>query len=59
MTEQNNIGYPTISEKAWWTIREKFKASIPSVVSPTYVKSLLSLANDNSANSNVIVPMKR
>ena len=59
MTELNNIGYPTISEKAWWTIREKFKASIPSVVSPTYVKSLLSLANDNSANSNVITPMKR
>lgn len=33
MAEQNNMGYPTISEKAWWIIREKFKASIPSTVS--------------------------
>ncbi len=59
MAEQNNLGYPAISEKSWWTIREKFKASLPTIVSPTYVKSLLSMANDNSANSNVIVPMKR
>ena len=59
MAEQNNIGYPTISEKAWWIIREKFKASIPSTVSSTYVKSLLSMASDNSANSNIITPMKR
>ena len=59
MAEQNNIGYPTISEKAWWILREKFKASIPSTVSSTYVKSLLSMASDNSANSNIITPMKR
>ena len=59
MAEQNNIAYPTISEKAWWIIREKFKASIPSTVSSTYVKSLLSMASDNSANSNIITPMKR
>lgn len=58
MTEQN-MGYPTISEKAWWTIRNKFKASIPSVVTPTYVKTLLSMASDNSASSNIITPMKR
>lgn len=58
MAEQNN-SYPTISEKNWWTIREKFKASLPSVVSPTYIKSLLSMANDNSANSNVINPLRR
>ncbi len=58
MTEQN-MGYPTISEKAWWTIRNKFKASIPSAVTPTYVKTLLSMASDNSANSNIITPMKR
>lgn len=58
MAEQNN-SYPTISEKNWWTIREKFKASVPSTVSSTYIKSLLSMANDNSANSNVINPLKR
>lgn len=59
MVDQINTGYPTISEKAWWIIRDKFKASLPSSVSPTYVKSLLSMASDSSANSNVITPMKR
>lgn len=59
MAEQNNMGYPAISEKAWWIIRDKFKASLPTTFSPTYVKSLLSLANDNSANSNIITPMRR
>ena len=59
MADQNNISFPMLSEKNWWIIREKFKASIPSAVTPTYVKSLLSMANDNSANSNVISPLKR
>ena len=58
MSEQNN-SYPTLSEKNWWTIRERFKSSVPSSVSATYIKSLLSMANDNSANSNVISPLKR
>lgn len=58
MAEQNN-SFPTISENNWWTIREKFKSSLPSIVSTTYIKSLLSMANDNSANSNVISPLKR
>lgn len=58
MAEQNN-SYPMISEKNWWTIREKFKASIPSTVTPNYVKTLLTMGSDNSANSNVISPMKR
>ncbi len=59
MAEQNSISYPMISEKNWWTIREKFKSTIPSVVSPTYIKTLLTLSSDASANSNVITPMKR
>lgn len=59
MAEQNSNSFPMISEKNWWTIRERFKASIPSMVTPTYIKSLLSMANDNSANSNVITPLRR
>jgi len=58
MADQNN-SYPTISEKNWWTIREKFKASLPSVVSPNYIKTLLTLSSEASARSNVIVPLKR
>ena len=54
MAEQNNISFPMLSEKNWWIFRVKFKATIPPTVTPTYVKSLLSMSNDNSANSNAI-----
>jgi len=50
--------YPKLSEKSWWTLRDKFKASIPMTLSTTFVKSLLSLGSDASANNNIIVPMK-
>jgi len=59
MAEQYSNSFPMISEKNWWTIREKFKASLPSVVTPNYMKTLLTLSSDNSANSNVITPMRR
>lgn len=58
MAEQN-YSYPMISEKNWWTIRNKFKASIPSTVTTNYIKTLLSLSSDASATSNVISPLKR
>lgn len=58
MADQSN-SYPMISEKNWWTIREKFKASVPSTVTPNYIKTLLTMGSDNSANSNVINPLKR
>ncbi len=57
MAEENN-SYPMISEKNWWIIRDKFKSALPSICSPTYIKSLLTMSSENSANSNVIVPMK-
>lgn len=51
MADSNS--YPMISEKNWWTIREKFKASLPAIATPNYVKTLLTLSSDSSANSNV------
>ena len=50
--------YPTITEKSW-AVRNKFKASIPSVVTPSYILSFLPLNSIPSANSNVVVPLKR
>ena len=41
MADSNS--YPMISEKNWWTIREKFKASLPAIATPNYVKTLLTL----------------
>lgn len=53
MADSNS--YPMISEKNWWTIREKFKASLPAIATPNYVKTLLTLSSDSSANSNVLL----
>lgn len=47
MADSNS--YPMISEKNWWTIREKFKASLPAIATPNYVKTLLTLSSDSSA----------
>jgi hypothetical protein len=56
MAEKKN--YPMVSEKNWWALRDKFKSSFPQSVSPVYIKTLLLLASDASANSNVITPLK-
>ena len=55
----DQISYPMFSERSWWIIRDRFIASIPTVVSTNYVKSLLTLSSDASANNNIIGPMKR
>lgn len=49
--------YPKISRKLWWLLRERFKKTIPSVVTPTLVTSLAPMA-DASARSNVINPLR-
>ncbi|MDR0797608.1 MAG: DUF5343 domain-containing protein, partial [Nitrososphaerota archaeon] len=50
--------FPKLSEKTWWILRNKFKTSMPTAITNGYVKTLLTLSNDISANSNVILPMK-
>jgi hypothetical protein len=57
MAEQST--YPIFAEKNYWLVRDKFKLSLPPVVSATYIKALLTLGSDASANNNVITPMKR
>ncbi len=59
MTEQNQSSYPMISEKAWWTLRDKFIASVPAMMTPSYVVTVLSLKDNSSATSNVITPFRR
>jgi hypothetical protein len=51
------VTYPKISRKLWWLLRERFKKSIPTVVTPTLVNSL-SPMTDASARSNVISPLR-
>ena len=49
--------YPKISRKLWWLLRDRFKKTLPSVVTPTLVTSLAPMA-DGSARSNVISPLR-
>ncbi|UOO37941.1 DUF5343 domain-containing protein [Oscillospiraceae bacterium CM] len=50
--------YPMIAETSWWTLREQFKKTVPSVVSISYLKSLLSLTSDQSAR-NILAPLRQ
>jgi hypothetical protein len=56
-TSATPAAYPKVSRKIWWLLRERFKKTVPSAVSPTYVNSV-SQMNDASALSNVIRPMR-
>lgn len=49
--------YPKISKKLWWLLRDRFKKTVPTVVTPTLVTSLAPMA-DASARSNVISPLR-
>lgn len=49
--------YPKISRKLWWLLRDRFKKTIPSAVTPTLVTSLAQMA-DASARANVISPLR-
>ena len=48
-----------IPEQIWWKLREQFRKSVPTIVSPNYVKSLLGYTSDESARANVISPLKQ
>lgn len=49
--------YPKISRRNWWLLRERFKKSLPSAVTPTFVNSVSEMA-DASARANVILPLR-
>lgn len=49
--------YPKISRRNWWLLRERFKKSVPTAVTPTFVNSVSPMA-DASARANVILPLR-
>ena len=55
---EEKVSYPCISERAWWTLRDQFKKSIPSEISDVYIQTLLGMQSTSSARNNVIVPLK-
>ena len=50
--------YPKIPESNWWKLRDQFKKTLPNVVTPAYLKSLLGLKSDGAAQ-NLIGPLRQ
>ena len=54
MTEENKLSYPNIPVIHWWTLRNKFKSSIPPLVTPSYLAAVLTNMKEHSAKANII-----
>ena len=52
MTERKT-GYPMLPVNHWWTLREKFRQSIPGTVTATYLATVLDM-KEVSARANVL-----
>jgi len=52
----NKEKYPTIPAKQWWVLRNKFKQSIPSTVTPGYLAAALGMI-EKSAKQNVLLAL--
>lgn len=53
----DSISFPKIPISNWYDIRKQFQKTLPTVVSQTYLQSLLKLSNIQSAQ-NLIPPLK-
>lgn len=45
--------YPRFPEKNWWALREHFKRSVPTKVTPKFISTVLSPMDEKSAKTNV------
>jgi hypothetical protein len=55
---KEKVTYPMISTNAWWALRRKFRQSIPTRVTDSYLASVLNM-QQKSASVNVLSPLKR
>lgn len=53
MAKETKENFPNLPAKHWWQLREKFKSSIPSTISPGYVATALDM-QESSAKTNVL-----
>lgn len=53
-----DTSFPKIAESSWWKLRDLFKRKVPTIVTPTYLATALSMG-EASANSNLIGPFKK
>lgn len=50
--------YPKIARSIWWSLRDRFKQTIPAIVTPTFVISVANMTEE-SARSNVLAPLRQ
>jgi Family of unknown function (DUF5343) len=50
--------FPKIAEGNWWKLRELFRKKVPSVVTPTYLATALTM-KENAARANIMSPFKK
>ncbi len=55
MAEEKSI-FPLISARAWWTLRKRFKRTMPSVVTKNYLSTVLGTSEKTATN---ILPILR
>lgn len=58
MAKEQKENFPNLPTKHWWLLREKFKSSIPSTISPGYVATALDM-KESSAKANVLPALIR
>ena len=57
MAKERTKSFPMLPVQHWWTLRDKFKQSIPGVVTAKYLATVLKI-QPNSARSNVLSYLK-
>lgn len=57
MAQERKRAYPTIPVKHWWAIRNKFKQSLPTTVTPSYIVGFLNMKLE-SAKGNIIPALR-
>jgi len=56
-TNGDNATYPKVGRKVWLALRARFLKSVPSVVTPTYISSVMPM-EAASARANVMNPLR-
>lgn len=58
MAKEESKGYPMMPVKNWWALRRRFRSSIPTAVTPSYIAAALSVT-ELGARNNVLPTLRK
>lgn len=58
MAEEKKQSFPRMSASHWWALRDRFKQSIPGIVTENYIATVLNMSII-SARTNVLPPLRQ